>query len=332
MIMIHYPFTQKNFEDWIKDLGHFLHTDVTNNCLCFPENVGEGFAYAGSLKSGMSFLYVNIVLQQDVLFERTDADDAGILLYFNKVQIGRFYKITSGGQEILVNEKEYDTVLLNSSQYPLKLHLTKDSHLRMIGIRFSESLVKKFMKSNNLAFIKSITQQNLDNATDAYLTPEVQRLLEDVYHTDVRTTLGQFVLLNRVLLLVEKFLHLFFIRELPPEKQYHPSQEELENLGKVETFLAKVPDDFPSVEKLARMAMMSSTKLKARFKEVYGMKLYEYYNYNRLIKAKQWIENGEASIQDAAYRIGFTNSSNFSKAFKKEFGVLPGKLKVFQPA
>ena len=73
---------------------------------------------------------------------------------------------------------------------------------------------------------------------------------------------------------------------------------------------------------------MSSTKLKKRFKEVYGMKLYEYYNNNRLKKAKALLENGEASVKEAALQIGFANLSNFSKAFKKEFGVLPKQMKT----
>jgi AraC-like DNA-binding protein len=75
------------------------------------------------------------------------------------------------------------------------------------------------------------------------------------------------------------------------------------------------------------MAMMSSTKLKAKFKEVYGMKLYEYYNRNRLLKAKEMITGGRTTIKEAAYSIGFSNLSNFSRAFKKEFGFLPGQIK-----
>jgi len=72
---------------------------------------------------------------------------------------------------------------------------------------------------------------------------------------------------------------------------------------------------------------MSSTKLKKRFKEVYGMKLYEFYNYNRLSRARHWIELGEATVKEAAFRSGYSNLSNFSKAFKKEFGISPHKVK-----
>ena len=315
---------------WIKNLGDLLHTEPKDNCLTLPEDAGEGVFYAGNLRNGMSFLYVNALFHQDFIFERMASEEFGLILFFNEVHIAGYYKVSSGTQEVTDRHKERHVVFLNSSRFPARVHLTSQSRIRMVGVKFSEQLVRKFIKAHNLVYVKNFTRQNLKNATDDYLTPPIQRLLHEVYHTDLQGALGRLVLFNRVLLLVENFLHLFFQRELPSGKQYLPSEEEKENLEKIEEFLSTIPDDFPSIQKLARMAMMSSTKLKARFKEVYGMKLYEFYNHNRLAKARQWIENGAASVQDVAYRVGFTNSSNFSKAFKKEFGVLPSQLKARQ--
>jgi AraC-like DNA-binding protein len=108
----------------------------------------------------------------------------------------------------------------------------------------------------------------------------------------------------------------------------YPKTEDVVRIQTVERMLTRADlDKFPSIETLSKMAMMSSTKLKAKFKEVYGMKLYEYYNRHRLLKAKEMITGGGTTIKEAAYSIGFSNLSNFSRAFKKEFGCLPGKIK-----
>ena len=56
------------------------------------------------------------------------------------------------------------------------------------------------------------------------------------------------------------------------------------------------------------------------------MKLYEFYNHNRLSKARKWIETGETNIKEAAYRIGFSNLSNFSKGLQKRIWLLPSQL------
>jgi AraC-like DNA-binding protein len=53
------------------------------------------------------------------------------------------------------------------------------------------------------------------------------------------------------------------------------------------------------------------------------MKLYEFYNRNRLEKAKEMLKTGHFSVKQVGYDIGFSNLSNFAKAFKKEFGLLP---------
>ena len=72
--------------------------------------------------------------------------------------------------------------------------------------------------------------------------------------------------------------------------------------------------------------MMSSTKLKTKFKNVYGMKLYEFYNRNRLEKAKEMLQSGKYSVKEVGHDIGFSNLSNFAKAFRKEFGILPNEM------
>ena len=70
---------------------------------------------------------------------------------------------------------------------------------------------------------------------------------------------------------------------------------------------------------------MSGTKLKQRFKQVYGYHLYEFYNKQRLEKAKELIAQG-ATPKEAGYSIGFSDVSNFTKAFKKEYGYTPGTI------
>jgi AraC-like DNA-binding protein len=155
-----------------------------------------------------------------------------------------------------------------------------------------------------------------------------KKLLQEIFETEVDNEFGKLILHNRILLLIEKTLNRFLMSELPASKTKRLKESDMDGLKEVEFILSeKELEKFPSVEELSRIAFMSSSKLKKRFKEVYGMKLYEFYNYNRLSKAKQSIESGENSIKEEAYQIGFSNVSNFSKAFKREFGVPPSQIR-----
>ena len=71
------------------------------------------------------------------------------------------------------------------------------------------------------------------------------------------------------------------------------------------------------------MAFMSPTKLKKLFKNAFGAGMYQYYQRNRMHKAKELLFSGEFSVSEVGDMIGYQNLSNFSNAFKKEFSYLP---------
>lgn len=54
-------------------------------------------------------------------------------------------------------------------------------------------------------------------------------------------------------------------------------------LKRIETLLAQSYDEaFPGIERLSRISLMSESKLKKRFKQSFGMGLYEYFQKNRM--------------------------------------------------
>jgi AraC-like DNA-binding protein len=325
--MIHYRYQQGDLVEWQENLAKLLGVEKKYNYFSVPEEVGKGIFYATPLLPGIGLLYVNVIYHQDFTFDRLPSEDAGIMLYFNQVEIAHEYKVISGDQLVVDHNKTRNTTFLGSSQFPWKLCYDCGTHLRAIAIRFDETLVKKSMKNDHYFQIQEYIKQNLANANKEELTPELTKLLKEIYQSDITTMLGQLVLQNRSLLLVEKYLHNFFLQWFPDSKNVKINKNDLERLAVIEDILSGESDNFPTIEKLSKMAMMSSTKLKKRFKEVYGMKLYEYFNHNRLQKAKGLLETGEATVKEAALEIGFANLSNFSKAFKKEFGFLPKQLK-----
>jgi AraC-like DNA-binding protein len=59
---------------------------------------------------------------------------------------------------------------------------------------------------------------------------------------------------------------------------------------------------------------------------MYGMGLYEYFQKNRMQKARSLLLAENISVKEVGVKVGYTNLSNFSLAFKKEFGVLPSQI------
>jgi AraC-like DNA-binding protein len=151
--------------------------------------------------------------------------------------------------------------------------------------------------------------------------------MEEIFELKRNDTLYIAALQNRIMLLLEKFLRNAYNRMLHPELIPGVSERDLKRMIQIEAILANtVGEAPPPIPELARIATMSETKLKSLFKKIYGYSLYEYYQKNRMLKAKQLIAAKKYSVKEVGSRLGFKNLSNFTIAYKKQFNKLPSEL------
>jgi AraC-like DNA-binding protein len=326
--MLRFRYTVKDFEKFIDDWGQFLNTRPEDHYLVLPPAVGNGYFYGKVINDAMSFVIMNVKFNDDIMLDREAVDETNLLLYFIQVDAKGLYQVSTDLDKVEYNGNvKRRVVFLSSTNYPIQVQYSKNTELKLIGIYFKHSLLRKFLKKDVFHYLKEYSQSRLKNRDKRTIAKDEDILLREIFKADIHDEFGQIVLYNRILLLIEKVLNRLLITEMPLARAKKMKEEDMDGLKEVESILSqKDLEKFPSVNNLSRVALMSSSKLKKRFKEVYGMKLYEFYNHNRLSNARKWIETGETNIKEAAYRIGFSNLSNFSKAFKKEFGFLPSQL------
>ena len=273
----------------------------------FPPQLGEGTIRAAHLPTGFSYVVLKCLVKDDLVFFRRESSPKGLCLFFNPAPF------------------------LSSTAHEQETGFTRDTLIRRIGIYFPPDFLRQHLRKDIL--------EDLFRYTDSHPNPiakdptpfEYRSLIEDIFAVDERSVLSHLVLHNRVLLLAEKFLNAFLTKatfSLPDGKAWVKGKEkDLDALKSIVQILSDTQlNKFPSIETLSKTAMMSSTKLKTRFKQIYGMKLYEFYNRNRLEQAREMLRTGDFSVKQVGINIGFSNLSNFAKAFKKEFGVLPKEV------
>lgn len=71
----------------------------------------------------------------------------------------------------------------------------------------------------------------------------------------------------------------------------------------------------------------SSSHLSKIFKEIVGMSIMEYANQVRLRKAKEKLKTTDLSLSEIAEYVGYYDASYFTKSFKDEYGITPGKYR-----
>jgi YesN/AraC family two-component response regulator len=79
----------------------------------------------------------------------------------------------------------------------------------------------------------------------------------------------------------------------------------------------------PGLVDLARQLGTNQRKLTELFRRRVGMTVFDYFTELRLKTARRLLEDSALQVQLIADRIGYSNSGDFSRAFRRRFGVSP---------
>lgn len=323
-----FEFKLHDFQTWLDQFSALTGSPVRNGYLTLPEDLGDGYIVAHPINEEMSFAVLHFRLKKKLTLTRRKTEPSSLTLFFNQLEVQGHVEIKTQTDRIYDESRLRNNIFLSSTNYDISVTYQPGTYVRRAGVCFSQSMLKKYIRKEIVMDVLLYADQRLENINREMITLEYKEYLKDIFNTAPDLPLSRLILQNRLLLLTEQFFRSFV--ERMDQDSIHPKKikpQDLEGLNVVEEILTRSVDShFPSVEELSRAAMMSCTKLKNSFKEVYGMKLYEYYNRNRLRKAKKLIESGRCSIKEAGMRIGFSNLSHFSRAFRKEFGLLPSEL------
>jgi len=97
-----------------------------------------------------------------------------------------------------------------------------------------------------------------------------------------------------------------------------------ENLPhKVKAYIEEHYQDDISLDELCRMFYCSRVTLTNSFRKTYTISVHQYLTTIRLKAGCELLANENCTVGRAARESGFREQSNFSKAFKREYGVAP---------
>lgn len=112
----------------------------------------------------------------------------------------------------------------------------------------------------------------------------------------------------------------------PPLRPARLPARTREQVHAVRDMLVAAMREPPSLAELARATGLNPTKLTSAFRAEFGASVFGYLQEQRLQQAHALIAEGEASIAEAAFRVGYT-PAHFSSLFRKRFGMPPSALR-----
>ncbi len=82
----------------------------------------------------------------------------------------------------------------------------------------------------------------------------------------------------------------------------------------------------PTIPELSRQIGINQCYLKKGFKELFKSTVYEFVLEQKMMKAKILLSQNTKTISQIAEEVGYSNTSNFSNAFKRYTGMFPTEL------
>lgn len=155
--------------------------------------------------------------------------------------------------------------------------------------------------------------------------------------THVRRLMKQLFLKNdmdRIIVLL-KILHLL---ALSPEKEVLASagvysnydEQDGKRLADIYRFTMKEYHRKIQLEEVASIANMTTNSFCRYFKKRTRKSYIDFLNEIRIGQSKKLLQQGDLSISQISYEVGFTNLSNFNRKFKEVCSVTPTEFKKVQ--
>lgn len=243
--------------------------------------------------------YYPIILSEHLTFE-SGAEGETNAVFSNPVSAGIYFSNENAAFQFPVN-KEFTMVLFR---------VTRDGFERVLPT--DHPFLKNLKSDAPFFYYESLSSDMrilMHHLLDDSLAELLEREFTSVYSWEL------------FLLFVKKFFY---------ERQHNYKQinkELLQKLQQVKEYLLQDLSVPKNIDELTRYSGMSATKLRASFKEVYGMTIYNLYQEHRMEKARELLLEGNKSVSEVAYQLGYTHLGHFTGAFKQKFNCLPKDLR-----
>jgi AraC-like DNA-binding protein len=309
-------------------MARLFHVQPENSLMRIPERIGSGFFSAYNLQDGLSVMISDSVFNEGMSMRRhAVVNQQYFILRFNEPLTDDMANVENYNEQHVYNLQK-NTILLTSSLMDTTLITPPKVRTRSVSITLGIDFLNSFIGSEVAdKFLSNYFSLLLKKRNPEFIGTDYRAIMDELIKEEIEHPLRKKFIYNRALLLIEKLVTGFLSRLEKNSQLIKLKDDEISRLIKVESLLVK---DFsgapPTITALSKIATMSPTKLKKDFKSIYGLPIYEYYQKNRMIRAKALLLEGKYAVKEVGMMVGYSNLGHFAASFKKEFGVLPSEM------
>lgn len=209
------------------------------------------------------------------------------------------------------------------------------SLLTMLGYESSElsnQSLGAFLTPDSLEKLDFVKEAFHDTISDQTMIP-LQFLTKDqlIFNADCSITkmFDRDELILSFVVSVSQNANVLLELKNADESEKHPNSRKSDALliqRVYDYILAHLEEPLPSLKELSKLFGTNEYKLKDGFRHFFKTSIYKFYTVERLKRAYLMIQQTTIPLKNIAIMNGFTDYPNFSKSFKKQFGISPNEI------
>ena len=326
--MFEFDYTDTNFEQLVHAMAFALKVPVHNNQLLFPEAIGTGSFQHLHVPNGLHAYIIDCTLHQDWHVHVKKTTEEYYTLRFDELVVPQSLTISVGEEKIREKNTNKALAYLTSSLYNWSYEGTAGCTYKGVNIVFSKPWLAQYFEVERVEEVLSAyISLKAESINIVPLDARYRRWMKTICQVEEDNPLRITILQNRMMLLIERFFASLFEKMSNPAYRLPLTHDDIARVMHIERLLTRnVLQTPPSIQQLAKIAAISESKLKKDFKTMYSFPIYEYFQKARMHAAQDKLLTGKFSVKEVAMELGYSNLSNFTIAFKKEFGMLPSQL------
>lgn len=299
----------------LEDDGYFLNYRSPHDEVGENNPMANGHVAVSTPRPFFHLGDVDLTLTQDVQFERDM--DAGICMIYC---LGGSWGDKINGRGYDISQQHCPTILGFDDVVEMETNQTKGSHIKMMSFYIQKDFFDHSASADPALMALTDWMKNEVTFRKLLGSPQLsfvmQRLANNPYE-------GFMAELYRESLSLEALLCMADYARQDHESVRANLHEPNALAHEARKILNQSLVDMPKVADLARQLGTNETKLRRSFKLTFGLSILDYVQQIRLEAAKVMVQEKRFSIAEIAYRVGYSNASNFSNAYKRYFGHAP---------
>jgi len=201
----------------------------------------------------------------------------------------------------------------------------------VVCMRISRQRLESILGDEHREYLQELLRGEGQFFLHEPLSPVMRSLLHELKQPELKQPkiakgLLQLYYHTRTLELLYLLLEQLNKRTGGPCKTIDP--EHIARIFQAKTLLIRDLSEPPTIAALASAVLMSESQLKQSFREVFGVSIYQYFQQERLERAKQLLSENNRTVKDVGYELGFTNIGHFSRLFERLYHIKPKKFQI----